>query len=74
MIACPDYEVFQFAEKDAAVIDTIAAAQQQEEELLGEMPFLNVVLDFSPVWFEIDDGLKSWTTFAQPRVSFTGVP
>jgi DNA polymerase-3 subunit epsilon len=30
--ACPDYEVFLFAEKDAAVIDTIAAAQQEELE------------------------------------------
>ena len=28
----PDYEVFLFAEKDAAVIDTIAAAQQEELE------------------------------------------
>jgi homoserine trans-succinylase len=35
--ASPDYEVFLFAEKDAAVIDTIAAAQQ--EELAGEVPF-----------------------------------
>jgi len=30
--ASPDYEVFLFAEKDAAVIDTIAAAQQEELE------------------------------------------
>jgi hypothetical protein len=30
--ASPDDEVFMFAEKDAAVIDTIAAAQQEELE------------------------------------------
>ena len=30
--ASPDYEVFLFAENDAAVIDTIAAAQQEELE------------------------------------------
>jgi DNA polymerase-3 subunit epsilon len=30
--ASPDYEVFLFAEKDAAVIDTIAAAQREELE------------------------------------------
>jgi hypothetical protein len=30
--ASPDYEVFLFAEKDPAVIDTIAAAQQEELE------------------------------------------
>ena len=30
--ASPDYEVFLFAEKDAAVIDTIATAQQEELE------------------------------------------
>ena len=35
--ASPDYEVFLFAEKDAAVIDTIAAAQQEEleKEIVG---------------------------------------
>ncbi len=30
--ASPDYEVFLFAEKDAAVIDSIAAAQREELE------------------------------------------
>jgi hypothetical protein len=39
--ASPDYEVFLFAEKDAAVIDTIAAAQQ--EELEKEIEELKVV-------------------------------
>ena len=38
--ASPDYEVFLFAEKDAAVIDTIAAAQQ--EELKKEIEGLKV--------------------------------
>ena len=35
--ASPDYEVFLCAEKDAAVIDTIAAAQQEEleKEIVG---------------------------------------
>jgi hypothetical protein len=35
--ASPDYEVFLFAEKDAAVIDTIAASQQEEleKEIVG---------------------------------------
>lgn len=35
--ASPDYEVFLFAEKDAAVIDTIVAAQQVElqKEIVG---------------------------------------
>lgn len=31
--ASSDYEVFQFAEKDAAVLDRIAAAQREELEL-----------------------------------------
>ncbi len=36
--ASADYEVFQFAEKDAAVIDTIAAAQREElENEIGEL-------------------------------------
>ena len=30
--ASPDFEVFQFAERDAAVIDTIATAQKEELE------------------------------------------
>jgi hypothetical protein len=35
--ASPDYEVFLFAEKDAAMIDTIVAAQQVElqKEIVG---------------------------------------
>ncbi len=41
------------------VIDTIAA---------GEVPFWNGVEDFSPVGFEIDDGLRQ----AQSRLTSTG--
>ena len=36
--ASPDYEVYQFAEKDAAVLDRIAAAQREElEREIGEL-------------------------------------
>jgi hypothetical protein len=36
--ASPDYEIFQVAEQDAAVIERIAAAQRAElEEEIGEL-------------------------------------